>query len=198
VAQLDRVIKVFRKSDVDVSVVQPSAISALEGQLATPGPSLGQFLATACQSQVVVLSLVVLDLQVEGNNHEGSCEENLSCNAADSAEQRARFAGLRKRFIEDVAKAINFPGMKLKDLWPLIADKYADAFPQMLRLTSAAMAVPMSSSDCERGFSTQNCIKRNQRSSLGSSRFDVLMQISMEGPPINFINAGYLAAKAPP
>jgi hypothetical protein len=177
VAQLDRVIKVFRKSDVDVSVVQPSAISALEGQLATPGPSLGQFLATA---------------------EEGSCEENLSCNAADSAEQRARFAGLRKRFIEDVAKAINFPGMKLKDLWPLIADKYADAFPQMLRLTSAAMAVPMSSSDCERGFSTQNCIKRNQRSSLGSSRFDVLMQISMEGPPINFINAGYLAAKAPP
>jgi hypothetical protein len=49
----------------------------------------------------------------------------------------------------------NFPGMKLsmklKDLRPLIADKYSDAFLQMLRLTSAAVAVPMSSSDCERG-----------------------------------------------
>ena len=74
--------------------------------------------------------------------------------------------------------------MKLKDLWPVIADKYADTFPQMLRLTSAAMAVPMSSADCEWRFSTQNHIERNQRSSLGSSRLDVLMRISMEGSPV--------------
>ena len=40
----------FQKSDVDFSVTQPiihSAISSLEAQLITPGPSLARFLAAA-------------------------------------------------------------------------------------------------------------------------------------------------------
>ena len=60
----------------------------------------------------------------------------------------------------------NYPGMKMKELQSVLADRYSDTFPQILALTSAALAIPISSADCEREFSTQNRIKRNQRSSL--------------------------------
>ena len=76
--------RVIKKSDVDFSVVQPTT-SAPEGQLASPGPSLGRFLAT-------------------GGDR---CEEYLGCNVADSADQRARFEQLRKRFIDQLVHNTN-------------------------------------------------------------------------------------------
>ena len=55
----------------------------------------------------------------------------------------------------------------------------------MVKLASGALAIPITSADCERGFSTQNRIKRAHRSTVGIDRLNVLMRISMEGPPID-------------
>ena len=82
------VIKVFQKSDVDFSVVQPiiqSAISSLEAQLVTPGPYLALFLATAGES----------------------CEEYLECQITDSRPQRTQFESLKKNFIEQLVVNMN-------------------------------------------------------------------------------------------
>ena len=85
---LKTVIKVFQKSDVDFSVAQPiiqSAISSLEAQLVTPGPSLARFLATAGES----------------------CEEYLECQITDSRPQRTQFESLKKNFIEQLVVNMN-------------------------------------------------------------------------------------------
>ena len=204
---LIKVIKVFQSS---IQPITQSAISALESQVVTPGPSLARFLASA----------------------QDKCEEYLGCQVADSTQQRTQFTDLKKKFIEQLVSNIkqrfpdedvgvlsamtildmenlpsvddlaeygveklelllthygvekegkaafidagtctcreewmllkqlvskNYPGMKMKDLWHILAEKYSDTFPQMLKLTSAAMAVPVLSADCERGFSA--CIK---------------------------------------
>ena len=61
--------------------------------------------------------------------------------------------------------------------------KYREMFPNLRKLVSAALAIPVTNTDCERGFSTQNCIKRAHHSSLGEKLLDVLMRISIKGPP---------------
>ena len=53
--------------------------------------------------------------------------------------------------------------------------KYREMFPNLLKLVSTALAIPVTNADCEREFSTQNFIKRAHHSSLGAKRLDVLI-----------------------
>ena len=71
---------------------------------------------------------------------------------------------------------------------------YKDVFPEFAKLANAALAIPVSSVPCERGFSAQNRIKKADRSRLTDEHVDNLMLIAMEGPSIrdsnNIINRG--------
>ena len=76
----------------------------------------------------------------------------------------------------------NYPAMQMHPLWELLYIKYRETFPNLLKLVSAALAIPVTSADCEREFSTQNRIKCAHRTSLGAKRLDVLMRISILVP----------------
>ena len=84
----------------------------------------------------------------------------------------------------------NYPLMKMCPLWELLCSKYKETFPNLLKLISAVLAIPVTSVDGERGFSTQNRIKRAHRSTIGTKRLDVLMRISIQGPPIEQFDFG--------
>ena len=62
----------------------------------------------------------------------------------------------------------NYPSMEMRPLWELLYKKYRETFPNLVKLVSAAFAIPITSADCERGFSTQNRIKRANRSNLSA------------------------------
>ena len=84
----------------------------------------------------------------------------------------------------------NYPSMEMRPVWELLYKKYRETFPNLFKLVSAAFAIPITSADCERGFSTQNRIKCAYRSSLSAKRLDVLMRISIQGPPIDQFDFG--------
>ena len=56
-------------------------------------------------------------------------------------------------------------------------------FPQMAMLISIALIIPVSSVPCERGFSVTNRIKTKLRNRLQIPTVDILLRISIEGPP---------------
>ena len=65
---------------------------------------------------------------------------------------------------------------------------YREVFPEFAKLANAALAIPVSSVPCERGFSAQNRIKKADRSRLADEHVDNLMLIAMEGPSIRDSN----------
>ncbi|XP_052249683.1 zinc finger protein 862-like [Dreissena polymorpha] len=54
--------------------------------------------------------------------------------------------------------------------------------PNIVMLLKCCVVIPMTSVQCERGFSTQNRIKSKSRTSLKSKALDDLMRISGDGP----------------
>ena len=56
---------------------------------------------------------------------------------------------------------------------------YRDSFPELAKLAAAALVIPMSTADCERGFSAMNKIKIQLWNSLKTETLDYLM-ISIE------------------
>ena len=48
----------------------------------------------------------------------------------------------------------------------LLSSEMQEQFPQMLRLLTIALTIPVSSVDCDRGFSKQNLIKTKIRAKL--------------------------------
>ena len=59
-----------------------------------------------------------------------------------------------------------------------------DLFPQMSRLASIALILPVSTAECERCFSAMNRIKANLRNRLQTSTLCQLITISVEGMPL--------------
>ena len=57
-----------------------------------------------------------------------------------------------------------------------------DQFPQMLKLLTIALIIPVSSVDCERGFSKQNLIKTKIRAKLKTENVSTLMKMSVDTP----------------
>ncbi|XP_053377704.1 zinc finger protein 862-like [Mercenaria mercenaria] len=63
-------------------------------------------------------------------------------------------------------------------------NKYSEMLPNVLMILKCCVVLPMSSVQCERGFSTQNRIKSKLRTSMNNKTLDNLMRISEEGPDI--------------
>ena len=84
---------------------------------------------------------------------------------------------------ENIWSLARTAGCIIINLQPCTMYKYREMFPNLRKLVSAALAIPVTNTDCERRFSTQNRIKRAHHSSLGTKRLDVLMRISIKGPP---------------
>ena len=55
-------------------------------------------------------------------------------------------------------------------------------FPNMTKLMAISMVLPVSSVECERGFSKQNVIKTRLRCRLTIERLEQLMRVSLNGP----------------
>ena len=66
----------------------------------------------------------------------------------------------------------------------MIAAKHAESFQAILTLSSACLVAPVSTAQCEHGFSTQNRIRNKTRNCLKTKHLDILLHISEEDPPI--------------
>ena len=55
-------------------------------------------------------------------------------------------------------------------------------FPNLAKLAAIGLLLPLSSVDCERGFSTLSRVKTDLRNRLSSRIFNHLLVIAIEGP----------------
>ena len=67
------------------------------------------------------------------------------------------------------------------------SNEMQDQFPQMLKLLTIALTIPVSSVDCERGFSKQNLIKTKIRAKLKTENVSTLMKISVDTPEMEMM-----------
>ena len=56
-------------------------------------------------------------------------------------------------------------------------------FPNLTKLATIGLLLPVSSVDCERGFSTLSRVKTKLRNRLSNKVLNYLLMISIEGPP---------------
>ena len=70
----------------------------------------------------------------------------------------------------------------------LESEEAQEQFPQTLTLMTLALTLPISSVDCERGFSKQNLIKTNIRGKLKTENVSTLMKMSLDTPEIEKFN----------
>ena len=60
-----------------------------------------------------------------------------------------------------------------------------DMFPNLAKLAAIGLVIPMSTADCERGFSALGRIKTDLRNELSSKVLNAVMTISIEEPDNN-------------
>ena len=65
-------------------------------------------------------------------------------------------------------------------------EQLKDMFPNLAKLAAIGLIIPMSTADCERGFSTLGRIKTDLRNRLSYKILNALMTISIEGPDRDF------------
>ena len=65
--------------------------------------------------------------------------------------------------------------------------EYNVMFPNLFKLAAIGLLLPMSTVDCERGFSTLSCVKTDLRNRLSNRILNHFLMILMEGPlPADF------------
>ena len=64
----------------------------------------------------------------------------------------------------------------------LLIKDYSDVYPDLCKLASIAVIIPVSSAPCEKGFSHQNVLKNKLRNRLNPDRLNRLMMIRLAGP----------------
>ncbi|CAC5411193.1 unnamed protein product [Mytilus coruscus] len=74
----------------------------------------------------------------------------------------------------------SYKGLSFADLLTAIISR-KDQFPNAISLMEISRVLPVSSVECERGFSRQNIIKTKLRCSLGIDALDQIMRISLVG-----------------
>jgi hypothetical protein len=94
---------------------------------------------------------------------------------------RSRIVNLKS----ELAKLHKIPtyALTMSQLLPPFIAQAKEWTPQLWQLAVIAMSLPVSTVDCERGFSTMKRIKTRLRSSLRQETLDQLMRISELGPP---------------
>ena len=65
-----------------------------------------------------------------------------------------------------------------------LAIKNKETFPAVAEAAERLLVLPVSTADCERGFSKQNLVKTCLRNSMGTKTLDNLMRISIDGPEL--------------
>ena len=62
---------------------------------------------------------------------------------------------------------------------------FSSLYPTLSLLASITLTLPLSTADCERGFSTMNRIKTDSRNRLKTITLDMLIRLSTEGPSLD-------------
>ncbi|KAE8293775.1 hypothetical protein D5F01_LYC06711 [Larimichthys crocea] len=65
---------------------------------------------------------------------------------------------------------------------------HGDTMPNLAKLAAAMAVLPVSTADCERGFSSMKRVKTSLRNRMKESTLNNLLMISMEGPPAEEFN----------
>ena len=81
--------------------------------------------------------------------------------------------------------AKNYPNFDISALWQLLITKHKDEIPNLAKLANICLLLPVSTTCCERGFSTLNRIKTKLSNRLKTETLDTLVCIDLEGPPID-------------
>ncbi|XP_078000900.1 zinc finger protein 862-like [Glandiceps talaboti] len=69
----------------------------------------------------------------------------------------------------------------------LLSGKLEDNFPNLSKLAQVALVIPVSTADCERGFSALKRVKTSPRNRLCERITNALLQVSIQGPaPADF------------
>ncbi|MGH0122853.1 UNVERIFIED_CONTAM: hypothetical protein FKN15_008560 [Acipenser sinensis] len=182
--------RTFQKQDIDfsyVSMALSSTLSALEELKMASGKNLQNFKST---------------VPAEPN---GTFEWSGHV-IKDSQEQRAKFSKLKTQFLDNLCENIhkrfecreifsalcewklvkpmlsdNFRKNTFVGTWSklLVNDHFKTSFPCITKIASIVSVIPMSTVDCERGFSRYNVIKSDLRNQLKESRVNLLMQMSV-------------------
>ncbi|XP_070538059.1 zinc finger protein 862-like [Ptychodera flava] len=78
-----------------------------------------------------------------------------------------------------------YKGLSYREMLETVITKFADITPSLHRLASIALTLPLSTADCERGFSAIGRIKTKLRNRLSEKILQCLTFISVEGPDLN-------------
>lgn len=70
----------------------------------------------------------------------------------------------------------------------LLLTDYEHVYPDLVKLGSIALVIPVSSAPCERGFSHQNILENKVRNRLNPERLNRLMMIKLQGPDVKDID----------
>ena len=83
-----------------------------------------------------------------------------------------------------------FSGKLAHDVMEVLSSdpSFSSLYPYLSNIASIALTLPISTADCERGFSTMNRIKTDQRNRLKTSTLDKLIRLSTEGASIDKFN----------
>ncbi|KAK3084326.1 hypothetical protein FSP39_011612 [Pinctada imbricata] len=74
-----------------------------------------------------------------------------------------------------------FPSASFREICHHMDMTYSEVMPNMAKLLKCCIVLPVSSAQCERGFSTQNRIKSRLRTTLNNASINDLMRISEDG-----------------
>ena len=96
---------------------------------------------------------------------------------------RPTIASIRKTEAEFTSKTI-YPSVKKI----LTTHKLDDAIPHLKKILHTLIVLPMSSVDCERGFSVLKLIKTRLRNLMGAANLNHAMMVAIEGPPVREFN----------
>ena len=83
----------------------------------------------------------------------------------------------------------------VEDMQTLASDEtLSSLYPSFSKLSAVALVLPVSTADCERGFSTLKRIKTAPRNRLKTETLDMLIRISSEGPNNTSFNFDHAAS----
>ncbi|KAJ8365052.1 hypothetical protein SKAU_G00138830 [Synaphobranchus kaupii] len=178
-------------------VILPQAVSSLENLILTieamavrpcHGGRLASFHA-AMKRQRGAREQEQEEEQEEGIRPEFKYRLQLDCislrNGCDCALAEEEFQAL-KTLVFRSFKDKSYKG--LRDIL-LMKEPYCSDFKNILHLVRIMLVLPVSSAQCERGFSIQKHIKSDIRSALNPNTVEDLIRISVEGPPLETFDA---------
>jgi hypothetical protein len=85
---------------------------------------------------------------------------------------------------------LNCESFTMQEAWRVFCrmKDWQVSFPNIMKLWQAILVIPVSTVQCERGFSKQNTIKDIGRSNLSVEMLDALMRVSLTGPKIENVD----------